>query len=93
MESIINNAGTILWNGPLGFFEKDNFAMGTITVAKMIISSKGFSVAGGGDTIAAIEVFGIQKDISYISTAGGAFLEYIEGKKLPAIEILERRTS
>ena len=88
LESIINNAGTILWNGPLGFFEKDNFAMGTITVAKMIISSKGFSVAGGGDTISAAEKAGVLGSLDYVSTAGGAFLEFMEGRKLPAIEAL-----
>ena len=88
MEPIINNAGTILWNGPLGFFEKDNFAMGTITVAKMIISSKGFSVAGGGDTISAAEKAGVLDSLDYVSTAGGAFLEFMEGRKLPAIEAL-----
>ena len=88
LESIINNAGTILWNGPLGFFEKDNFAMGTITVAKMIISSKGFSVAGGGDTISAAEKAGVLDSLDYVSTAGGAFLEFMEGRKLPAIEAL-----
>jgi len=88
LEPIINNAGTILWNGPLGFFEKDNFAMGTITVAKMIISSKGFSVAGGGDTISAAEKAGVLDRLDYVSTAGGAFLEFMEGRKLPAIEAL-----
>ena len=88
LESIINNAGTILWNGPLGFFEKDNFAMGTITVAKMIVSSKGFSVAGGGDTISAAEKAGVLDSLDYVSTAGGAFLEFMEGRKLPAIEAL-----
>ena len=88
LEPIINNAGTILWNGPLGFFEKDNFAMGTITVAKMIISSKGFSVAGGGDTISAAEKAGVLDSLDYVSTAGGAFLEFMEGRKLPAIEAL-----
>ncbi len=88
LEPIINNAGTILWNGPLGFFEKDNFATGTITVAKMIISSKGFSVAGGGDTISAAEKAGVLDSLDYVSTAGGAFLEFMEGKKLPAIEAL-----
>ena len=87
----INKAKTILWNGPIGVFEFKQFSKGTEILANAIANSSAFSLAGGGDTIAAIEVFGIQKDISYISTAGGAFLEYIEGKKLPAIEILEKR--
>ena len=87
----INKAKTILWNGPIGVFEYKQFSKGTEVLANAIANSSAFSLAGGGDTIAAIEVFGIEKDISYISTAGGAFLEYIEGKKLPAIEILEKR--
>ena len=87
----INKAKTILWNGPIGVFEYKQFSKGTEILANAIANSSAFSLAGGGDTSAAIEVFDIQKDISYISTAGGAFLEYIEGKKLPAIEILEKR--
>jgi len=88
----INDAKTILWNGPLGVFEFKQFSTGTKSLATAIASSNAFSLAGGGDTISAIEVFGVEKDISYISTAGGAFLEFVEGKKLPAIEILEKRT-
>ena len=87
----IHNAKTIIWNGPVGVFEFDQFAKGTETMTHAIANSKAFSLAGGGDTIAAIEKFNVAKDISYISTAGGAFLEFAEGKKLPAIEILERR--
>jgi phosphoglycerate kinase len=87
----IQNAKTIIWNGPIGVFEFDQFAKGTETMTRAIADSPAFSLAGGGDTIAAIEKFKVAKDISYISTAGGAFLEFAEGKKLPAIEILERR--
>ena len=88
LEPIIMNAGTILWNGPLGFFEKENFFAGTAMIAEMIISSKGFSVAGGGDTISAAEKAGVLGSLDYVSTAGGAFLEFMEGKKLPALEAL-----
>ena len=88
LEPIIMNAGTILWNGPLGFFEKENFFAGTAMIAEMIISSKGFSVAGGGDTISAAEKAGVLDSLDYVSTAGGAFLEFMEGKKLPALEAL-----
>lgn len=91
IEPILMNAGTILWNGPLGFFEKENFDKGTIHVAKMIIASKGFSVAGGGDTISAAEKAGVLDRLDYVSTAGGAFLEFMEGRKLPAIEALEKK--
>ena len=87
----IHNAKTIIWNGPVGVFEFDQFAKGTETMTHAIANSEAFSLAGGGYTIAAIEKFNVAKDISYISTAGGAFLEFAEGKKLPAIEILERR--
>ena len=87
----IHNAKTIIWNGPVGVFEFDQFAKGTEAMTHAIANSEAFSLAGGGDTIAAIEKFNVAKDISYISTAGGAFLEFAEGKKLPAIEILERR--
>ena len=87
----IHNAKTIIWNGPVGVFEFDQFAKGTETMTHAIANSEAFSLAGGGDTIASIEKFNVAKDISYISTAGGAFLEFAEGKKLPAIEILERR--
>jgi len=88
LESIINQAGTILWNGPIGFFEKENFDKGTIQLAKMIVASKAYSVAGGGDTISAAEKAGVLDKLDYVSTAGGAFLEFIEGRKLPAIEAL-----
>ena len=86
-------AGTIVWNGPVGVFEFDAFANGTETIARAIASSKAFSIAGGGDTLAAIAKYGIEKDIGYISTGGGAFLEILEGKTLPAFEILEKRAA
>ena len=89
--AVLATAGTIVWNGPLGVFEFDNFAAGTERLARAIAASKAFSIAGGGDTLAAIAKFGVSDDISYISTAGGAFLEFLEGKVLPAIEILELR--
>ena len=89
----IKQANTILWNGPIGVFEFKQFAAGTKALAHAVANSSAFSLAGGGDTIAAIEAYGMEKKISYVSTAGGAFLEYVEGKKLPAIEILERRAS
>lgn len=89
----LKDAGTIIWNGPLGVFEFDAFSAGTRTVAKAIAASDAFSIAGGGDTLAAIDKFGVADRISYISTGGGAFLEYVEGKKLPAVEILETRAS
>lgn len=91
LEPFIKNAGTILWNGPMGFFEKENFDKGTMGIANMIISSKGFSVAGGGDTISAADKAGVLGELGYVSTAGGAFLEYMEGKKLPALEALENK--
>jgi phosphoglycerate kinase len=87
----IAKAGTIVWNGPVGVFEKDQFAEGTRTIARAIADSKAFSIAGGGDTVAAIHKFGIADRIDYISTAGGAFLEFLEGKKLPAVAALEAR--
>jgi len=86
-------AGTIVWNGPVGVFEFDAFAHGTETVARAIAESDAFSIAGGGDTLAAIAKYGIEKDIGYISTGGGAFLEVLEGKTLPAFEILTRRAA
>ena len=92
IAEIIMNAGTVVWNGPVGVFEFDQFGEGTKTIAKAIASTKAFTLAGGGDTIAAIQRYGIFEDVSYISTAGGAFLEFLEGKKLPAVEILESRT-
>jgi phosphoglycerate kinase len=84
-------AGTIVWNGPVGVFEFDAFANGTETLARAIAASPAFSIAGGGDTLAAIAKYGIEKDVGYISTGGGAFLEVLEGKTLPAFEILARR--
>jgi phosphoglycerate kinase len=86
-------AGTIVWNGPVGVFEFDAFSHGTETIARAIAGSAAFSIAGGGDTLAAIAKYGIEKDIGYISTGGGAFLEVLEGKTLPAFEILERRAA
>ncbi len=93
LAAILKDAGTILWNGPVGVFEFDQFGAGTRTVAHAIAESKAFSIAGGGDTVAAINKYGIADRISYISTAGGAFLEFLEGKTLPAIEILEARAA
>jgi phosphoglycerate kinase len=86
-------AGTIVWNGPVGVFEFDAFAHGTETVARAVAASAAFSIAGGGDTLAAIAKYGIEKDVGYISTGGGAFLEVLEGKTLPAFEILARRAA
>ena len=86
-------AGTIVWNGPVGVFEFDAFSHGTETLARAIAASPAFSIAGGGDTLAAISKYGIDKDVGYISTGGGAFLEILEGKKLPAFEILEKRAA
>src|ERR1700682_3465771 len=93
MSALIASAGTILWNGPVGVFEFEQFAEGTRTLAKAIARSKAFSLAGGGDHPAAIGEYGIEDSISYISTGGGAFLEFVEGKKLPAVEILEQRAA
>ena len=87
----VQRAGTIVWNGPIGVFEWDAFGHGTESIARAIAQSDAFSIAGGGDTIAAIHKYGIEADIGYISTGGGAFLEMLEGKTLPALEILERR--
>ncbi|MFN5746448.1 MAG: phosphoglycerate kinase [Methylococcaceae bacterium] len=88
---IIKAAGTIVWNGPVGVFEIEQFAEGTKTVARAVADAKGFSIAGGGDTLAAIEKYGIEDQVSYTSTGGGAFLEFLEGKKLPAVTMLEAR--
>jgi phosphoglycerate kinase len=93
MSKLVASAGTILWNGPVGVFEFEQFGEGTRTLAQAIARSKAFSLAGGGDTLAAIEKYGIEDSISYISTGGGAFLEFVEGKKLPAVEILEQRAA
>ncbi|MCB1715902.1 MAG: phosphoglycerate kinase [Candidatus Competibacteraceae bacterium] len=89
----LERAGTIVWNGPVGVFEFDQFSEGTRTLALAIARSSAFSIAGGGDTLAAISKYGITDRVSYISTGGGAFLEFLEGKKLPAVEILEQRAT
>ena len=91
LKMIIAKAGTIVWNGPIGVFEFEAFAAGTRALAEAIAASSAFSIAGGGDTVAAIHKFGIADRVSYISTAGGAFLEFLEGKKLPAVAMLETR--
>jgi phosphoglycerate kinase len=91
LVDIIMKAGTVVWNGPVGVFEFDQFGAGTRRVAEAIATTKAFTLAGGGDTIAAIQKYDIYDKVSYISTAGGAFLEYLEGKTLPAVEILEQR--
>ncbi len=88
---ILKRAGTIVWNGPVGVFEFDQFGAGTAALAKAIAESDAFSIAGGGDTLAAVDKYGVADKISYISTGGGAFLEFLEGKKLPAVEMLEQR--
>jgi len=91
LAQIIKNAGTIVWNGPVGVFEFDQFGKGTEAIAKAIAESSAFSIAGGGDTLAAVDKYNIADKVSYISTGGGAFLEFLEGKKLPAVAILEER--
>jgi len=91
LAGILKQAGTIVWNGPVGVFEFEQFAHGTETIARAIAESPAFSIAGGGDTLAAIAKFGITDKVGYISTGGGAFLEFLEGKTLPAVEILEQR--
>ena len=93
LAQIIKDAGTIVWNGPVGVFEFDQFGKGTEAIANAIADSSAFSIAGGGDTLAAVDKYGIKDKVSYISTGGGAFLEFLEGKKLPAVEILEQRAS
>ncbi len=90
---LLRSAGTIIWNGPVGVFEFENFGNGTETLAKAIAASNAFSVAGGGDTLAAIDKYGVAEQISYISTGGGAFLEFVEGKTLAAVAMLEQRAS
>jgi len=90
---ILKSAGTIVWNGPVGVFEIDQFAEGTKSMSMAIAESKAFSIAGGGDTLAAIDKYDIKDKVSYTSTGGGAFLEFLEGKKLPAVAILEERNS
>jgi len=91
LAEIIKNAGTVVWNGPVGVFEFDQFGNGTEAIANAIAESNAFSIAGGGDTLAAIDKYNVADKISYISTGGGAFLEFLEGKKLPAVEMLEQR--
>src|SRR5258708_2679556 len=93
LADALGKAGTIVWNGPVGVFEFDQFSEGTKTIAHAIAASPAFSIAGGGDTVAAIAKYGIEKKIGYISTGGGAFLKFLEGKKLPAVDILEQRAS
>jgi phosphoglycerate kinase len=93
LAGLIGRAGTVVWNGPVGVFEYDQFAGGTKAIAQAIAESKAFSIAGGGDTLAAAVKFGVADKISYISTGGGAFLEFLEGRKLPAVEILEKRAA
>ncbi|MET0279808.1 MAG: phosphoglycerate kinase [Steroidobacteraceae bacterium] len=93
LAKLIAGAGTVLWNGPVGVFEFDQFGEGTRAIANAIASSKAFSLAGGGDTLAAIEKYGVTDGISYISTGGGAFLEFVEGKPLPAVVALEERAA
>jgi phosphoglycerate kinase len=88
---LIKQAGTVVWNGPVGVFEFDAFGKGTETLARAIAASKAFSIAGGGDTLAAVDKYGIENDVSYISTGGGAFLEFLEGKELPAVAALKQR--
>ena len=90
-DRILKDSSTIIWNGPVGVFEFDQFAQGTEALCRSVAESDAFSVAGGGDTVAAIDKYGVEKEISYISTGGGAFLEFVEGKKLPAVAVLESR--
>jgi phosphoglycerate kinase len=93
LGALLQQAGTIVWNGPVGVFEFDQFGEGTRAIANAIARSKAFSLAGGGDTLAAIEKYGVEDQISYISTGGGAFLEFVEGKVLPAVAVLETRAA
>lgn len=93
LAALLRNAGTIVWNGPVGVFEFDQFGEGTRVIAQAIADSQAFSIAGGGDTLAAIDKYGIAGQVSYISTGGGAFLEYVEGRVLPAVAMLEQRAA
>ena len=93
IAAIIMKAGTVIWNGPVGVFEFEQFGEGTRVLAEAIARSKAFSIAGGGDTLAAIEKYGVAADISCISTGGGAFLEFVEGRTLPAVAVLEQRAA
>jgi phosphoglycerate kinase len=88
---ILARAGTIVWNGPVGVFEDQRFAAGTRALAQAVAASEAFSIAGGGDTLAALDAFGLSDQVSYISTGGGAFLEFLEGRTLPAVAMLEQR--
>jgi phosphoglycerate kinase len=91
LAAILQQAGTIVWNGPVGVFEFDQFGEGTKRIAQAIAESPAFSIAGGGDTLAAVDKYGIADKVSYISTGGGAFLEFLEGKELPAVAMLKAR--
>ena len=93
VAKIVSEAGTVIWNGPLGVFEYDAFGAGTRALAEAIAKSPAYSIAGGGDTLAAIEKYGVERDISYVSTGGGAFLEFVEGRTLPAVAALEKRAA
>ncbi|WP_409524078.1 phosphoglycerate kinase [Nitrincola sp. MINF-07-Sa-05] len=93
LAELLKNAGTIIWNGPVGVFEFDQFGEGTRVIAMAIADNQGFSIAGGGDTLAAVDKYGIADRVSYISTGGGAFLEFVEGKVLPAVAMLEQRAA
>jgi len=93
LTGLLGKAATIVWNGPVGVFEYDQFAAGTRAIALAIAGSSAFSLAGGGETVAALAKFGVTDKIGYVSTAGGAFLEFLEGKKLPAVEVLEQRAA
>lgn len=93
LAGMLSDAGTVVWNGPLGVFEFDQFGRGTATVAQAIAASSAFSIAGGGDTLAAVDKYSIANEVSYISTGGGAFLEFLEGRELPAVAMLEKRAS
>jgi phosphoglycerate kinase len=93
IAAIAHDAGTVVWNGPLGVFEYDQFGEGTRTLARAVAESSAFSIAGGGDTLAALDKYGVTERISYVSTGGGAFLEFLEGKTLPAVAVLEARAA
>jgi len=93
LAEIIKNAGTIVWNGPVGVFEFDQFGEGTKAISLAIAESEAFSIAGGGDTLAAVDKYDIADKVSYISTGGGAFLEFLEGKELPAVTMLQERAA
>jgi phosphoglycerate kinase len=88
---VLRGAGTIVWNGPVGVFEFDAFGAGTEALCRAVAQSSAFSIAGGGDTVAAVDKYGVRDGVSYISTGGGAFLEFLEGKELPAVAMLEQR--